>query len=345
MRLLIVGGGFCGALIAKKLEKIKDIKVCLIDKKSFFEYKPSLPKILSDEKYEEKIKIFYNKFLKNTEIICETVRTITPKIVETQNEKYFYDLLVVCCGVTYPIFIKNRKDVFTITDINQTKEATDKIKRSKEILVVGGGFIGVEIVGEIINQWPEKHVTIVHSKNLLIERSPKSASDFVKKFFERQNVNIIFNERVVNHTNNIFTTDKNRKIKADMAIWSTGIKCDTSFMNGFKESIFTKKDCLKLDSYLRLWKFTNIFVGGDITDVIEEKTAHNSERHAKIISKNIQKIIKNKKLSKYYSFKGPLFISLGASKGIFVFRNFSFSGFIPAYIKDMIEWFFLRIVL
>lgn len=345
MRLIIVGGGFCGALIAKKLEKIEDIKVCLIDKKEFFEYKPGLPKIMTDKTYVEKIKIPYTEFLKNTKIICGNVKSIKPKIVATQNEKYYYDFLVICCGIQYPIFIKNQKDVFTITDINQTKEAADKLEKSKEILVIGGGLIGVEAVGEIIHKWPEKKVTIVHSKNRLIERNPKHASDFVKKFFEKQNVEIIFNERVVKHTSNLFITDKNREIKADMAIWSAGIKCDTSFMNGFKESIFTKKDFLKVDRCLRLDGFNSIFVGGDIAGIIEEKTAQNSERHAKLIANNIKKSIKNKNLSKYYILKGPLSISLGKRKGIFVFRNYSFSGVIPIYIKNIIEWYFLRFVL
>ncbi len=341
MKVIIVGGGFCGAFVAKKLEKNKEIELTLIDKKQYFEYRPGLPKLIRNKKYIKNIQIKYKKFLKNTKIICEKVENINPKKIKTNKNEYTYDILVLCCGIKYPIFLKNTKNVFTVTESTQCLKAIEKIEKSKKILIVGGGLIGIEVAGELVTQKPEKDITIVHSKNRLIERNPIYASKISQKFLEKNDVEIIFNEKIIENNETYFATDKDRKINADAAIWSAGTKCDSSFMKNFNKNIFTKKGCLKVDNYLRLKGYNNIFVGGDIASINEEKTAQNSERHAKIIVKNIKKSIEKRKLVKYRKFKGPLFISLGSKKGIFVFRNVSFSGFLPTFMKDIVEhWFF-----
>ena len=46
VRIVIVGGGFCGALAAKALDKNKDVELILVDKKDYFEFKPSIHKVI-----------------------------------------------------------------------------------------------------------------------------------------------------------------------------------------------------------------------------------------------------------------------------------------------------------
>ena len=62
MDVAIIGGGFCGATIAKNLDKIKNINVTLFDKKPYFEYRPGLPKLLSNKDYDKKIIAKYSDF-------------------------------------------------------------------------------------------------------------------------------------------------------------------------------------------------------------------------------------------------------------------------------------------
>ncbi len=341
MDVTIIGGGFSGATIAKNLDKIKNINVTLFDKKPYFEYGPGLPKLISNKDYDKKIIVKYDDFLENTNVISEEVVSISPELIHTNKNGYRYDNLVISCGIKYPIFLKSKKNVFIVAELNNCKKASEKIKDSRKILIVGGGLIGVEVASEIAITYPEKEVIIVHSKDRLLERNTKNTSKIAENFFKRKNVKIFYNEKVVENNNNIFLTDKKRKINADVAVWCAGVKCDSSFLKDFNENIFSDRNCLKVDKTLRLKGYNNIFVGGDITDILEEKTAQNSERHAKIITKNIKNISSGKKLLKYKKFTGPLFISLGSKKGILVFRNFSYSGFIPIFAKNFIEsWFF-----
>jgi len=344
MNVVIAGGGFCGSVVAKKLEKIKNIKVVLIDQKEYFEYKPGIPKMIRNKKNANDLKIEYKEFLKNTSLIFEKIKKINPKKIETENNTYKYDLLVISYGVKYPIFLKNKENVFTITAIDETLKALKKLRKSEKILIIGGGLLGVETAAEIATQKNKKKIIIVHSKDRLIKRNPTYASYIAKKFLEKNNVEIIFKEKIKENKNGEYLTDKNRIMSADICFWSAGIKCDTSFMEDFDKSIFTGNGCLKVDKYLRLKGYDNIFVGGDITDIKEEKTAQNSEHHAKTIVKNINRILLDKKPKKYKKKIGPLLISLGSKKGILVFREICFYGFIPAFLKEFVElWFFKKL--
>lgn len=58
------------------------------------------------------------------------------------------------------------------------KEAGEQIKAAKDILIVGGGPIGIEMAGEIMEEIPNKNVTLVTSREL----SPSSQVNFPQKF-------------------------------------------------------------------------------------------------------------------------------------------------------------------
>ena len=44
-----------------------------------------------------------------------------------------------------------------------------KVKLAKEIVVIGGGAVGLEMAGEIATDFPDKSVTVVHSRDYLVE--------------------------------------------------------------------------------------------------------------------------------------------------------------------------------
>lgn len=69
MKAVIAGGGFCGAVVAKSLQKQKGMEVTVIDEGDRFEYYPSLPNMITDTTLKEKITLPHSRFLDDTEII------------------------------------------------------------------------------------------------------------------------------------------------------------------------------------------------------------------------------------------------------------------------------------
>jgi NADH dehydrogenase FAD-containing subunit len=342
MKLVILGGGFCGALIARKLDKRKEIEITLIDKKTYFEYTPSIHKVIFDPCYRQKITIPFSYFLKRSRIVESSLLQVTPEFVETEKEKIDFDYLVISTGIEYPIFLEDKKNVFTLKSGIEAVKMSTKVLDADRILIIGGGLIGTEIAGELATKTEDKRVIIVHPHNRLIERNPVKASHYAQNFLEKRGVQIIFGEKVVDHEDGVFITNKGRIIEADVGIWCAGIRCNPFFMKGFPKSVFTDKNALKVNKYLQLKGYSNIFVGGDINNILEEKTARNAEQHAHLIVKNLKLLKKNRSLIAYKPRNGPLLISLGDWTGIMTFRRLGITGLFPGILKWFVEWWVLR---
>ncbi len=335
MKIVILGGGFCGIEVARRLQKYKKFDITLIDKKKYFDFNPGIHKILFEQKKIEKIRVPYKKFLYNCEIKTEKIEKVTPEKIITEKGEILFDFLVVSKGAEYPVFLENKKNVYKLNSSENAIKIEKNLRKSKRILIVGGGLIGTEVAGEILTK-SNKEVTIVHSNKRLIERNTKNASFYAESFMKKNGCNIIYNEKVKWHENNYFKTDKGRKIEADICIWSTGLKWKNKILKDLKEAT-DKRNRILVNVYMQLKGHENIFAGGDVTGIKEEKNAHNAFVHGKLISKNIRRISENKNLIKYKKSSAPIVISLGDKKGILVWNNITIKGFFPAIIKKIIE--------
>ncbi len=342
MKLIILGGGFCGAIVAKKLDKHRDVDVILINKKSYYEYTPSIHKLISNSEYLDKITIPFEKIVKQGRIIVDQLTNLTDQYVETKNEKIPYDYLVISTGVDYPIFLDNQENVFTLKSSTSAMQINQKIVNAKNILIIGGGLIGTEIAGELVTKMKDKHVTIIHSKDRLIERNPAQASCYAQKFLEKKGAKIIFNEKIVRHEDRIFISNKDSKIEADIAIWCAGIRWSPDYLNGFDPQTFANKGALKVKEHLQLHGFENIFAGGDVCSVSEEKTAQNARIHGSFIVKNLHKLMTDKRKISYKPKKRIMVISLGDWSGILIYGKIVITGIVPGILKYVVQWLAMR---
>jgi NADH dehydrogenase FAD-containing subunit len=337
MKVVIVGGGFCGSLVAQELERRAELDVILVDKKEYFEYTPGVPKLLTENTSHSKIVVPYSRFLRKTQILTETVTKVTPDAVETRNQKISFDFLVVSTGVEYPILLENKKNVFAVKSGETVKHAGDIIKDAAKIIIVGGGLIGTEAAAEIATMMPKKQIVLVHSQDRLIKRNPMTASKYAAWFLQGHGVEIIYNEKIKYHKDGVFVTDKERTIHADVGLWCAGNKVNPWFMNQFEKEIFTPDKELRVNQFLQLQGYRSIFIGGDITNLSEEKTAQYADRHAKLITQNILRLVQKKPLKEYKAIIAPQIISLGPSNGLLTMSRFVLPGFIPGIGKWVVE--------
>ncbi len=337
MKIVILGGGFCGAWVAKKLDKKKNLEIVLIDSKEYFEYNPSLWKLLLDTSFYKHLIIPHTSYLRNTRVVTSPLVSVTPTAVQTKKQTIPFDYLVIATGIDYPILLKNTRDVFAVKSGKEVMKYTEQMKKAHTILIIGGGLIGVEVAGELATNAPDKQIIIVHPFDRLLERNNPAVSAYAKKFLEEKGIQIIFNEKIVDHKKGTFLTNTNRSIKADVGVWCGGIKCNPWFMKDFSAAIFTEKKSLKVNQYLQLEGYPQIFIGGDINDINEEKTAAAADRQAIFITANILRMVKGKKPYRYNPIMLPMDISLGRYNGIIVYPPFMLPGLIAAFIKKLVE--------
>src|SRR6202011_1535967 len=70
------------------------------------------------------------------------------------------------------------------------------LSAARRILIVGGGPVGVEMAGEIVETWPGRSVTIVESGVQILAGTAKSASIHAAKFLQQRGVTLLTGERI-----------------------------------------------------------------------------------------------------------------------------------------------------
>lgn len=333
-KIIVIGGGFAGSLAAQKLEKEYD--VTLIDSKDYFEYTPGILRTIVEPGHIRKVQVLHSHYLKRTTLIKKVVKEITRKHVIIGTKKLPYDYLIISSGSTYGLPIKDQRVVMAARATNLRTHAK-KLEQAKKVLIIGGGIVGVELAAEINNNYPNKKITLIHSRNNLMNKNHPKAIAYVEKQLQKRGIGIILNKRVDPEHLPKWATQK----KYDMIFICTGITPNFDFMKkNFKSKLQGKQ--ILTDPCLRLQGTPNIFVAGDVSNLKEEKTAQNAEAHANTIVKSIHCIEKGKKPIIYKTKIRPMVISLGPWDGIFEYKNIIIKGILPGILKHFIEWKVMR---
>src|SRR3989338_2183816 len=131
--VVIIGGGFAGALVAKILQS--KFRVVLIDTKDYYEFTPSILRTIVEPEHIGKIQIKHSSYLPEVQIVVEEVIDVTERVVKTKQNQYNYDYLVIASGSRYNSPIKE-KNVVLATRAQELKQYAEKLEKSSKILII-----------------------------------------------------------------------------------------------------------------------------------------------------------------------------------------------------------------
>lgn len=189
--------------------------------------------------------------------------------VETlDNEKIFYDKLVIAIGSKLrhlDVKGSDAKGVFYLRNYENAINIKKWAKKVKDILIVGAGFIGLELASSFTQL--EKNVTVVEALDKPLSRIlGDEVSNYFVKMHEKQGVKIItkklVNEFIKDDKGNlkaVFTKD-GFKINAEMAIIGVGVIPNTTLTH---PDLKIEKGII-VDHYGRT-SLPNIYAAGDAT--------------------------------------------------------------------------------
>ena len=192
-RVIVVGGGFAGAYIARKLEKSFD--VTLIDTKNYFEFTPSVLRTLVEPEHIRYIQRDHHRYLQQTRVVQDHVREVREHDLKTSHQTFPFDYLVICSGSRYNSPIKE-EDLVVASRAEELRRFAHKLHKAQNVLIIGGGIVGVELAAEIITTYPNKKITLVHAHQRVMERMPPAVSSYAENFLTMRGVQIIYNTRV-----------------------------------------------------------------------------------------------------------------------------------------------------
>eukprot|EP01105_Mastigella_eilhardi_P019802 TRINITY_DN4676_c0_g1_i10.p1 TRINITY_DN4676_c0_g1~~TRINITY_DN4676_c0_g1_i10.p1 ORF type:complete len:1056 (-),score=220.26 TRINITY_DN4676_c0_g1_i10:357-3494(-) len=331
-RVVVVGGGFAGVSVALKLDRDPKLPrradLIMVDTKDFFENTGALFKIFADplETPPESVQVLHDSYLQHTEFVHGEVVTLTPSHVVTRVSAGMtvmlpYDYAVLCTGCSYPLLKeRNMRHNFRAEWLVHEAKA---IAASTSVAIIGGGPTGVEMTANIISKYPGKAVYLINRHHDLLERLPAQARDLAASYLQGRGVHLLLGHDVRNlvkeggadaATRFKIVTDKGTQLCVDTVYACSGPIANTEFMRKYFAVSLTDRGRLKVTNTLNLVGYDNIFVGGDITDLQEEKTAERAIAHSNIIAKNLRALVSSKRAGTKYTSpkKSPFYIvSLG----------------------------------
>jgi NADH dehydrogenase FAD-containing subunit len=137
--------------------------------------------------------------------------------------------------------------------------------------VIGGGPVGVELAGEIVVDYPDKKVILVHGGSRLIEFLGPKASEKTLAWLRKKNVEVLLNERVDVESislEGVYKTTNGKAIEADCHFSCIGSKVSSSWMrSSFLKEALDESGRVKVDESLRVEGHANVFAVGDVTAI------------------------------------------------------------------------------
>ncbi len=334
-KIVIVGGGFAGSWAAAGLQK--KFSVTLIDTKDYFEFTPGILRTVIEPQHLKKIQAFHKDYLRRMRCIEGHVTEITKTEVRVGNTGYAYDYLIIASGSRYNPPIKE-SDIVVATRAKHLQEYHQKLQQARSVLIIGGGPVGAELAAEICEHFPNKHITIVHAGDRLLERAHPKASAYAAAFLTQRKVHVRYNERIIGTAlAGGFMTDRSQTIQADITFLCTGIVPNSEFLRPQFADHLDSHNFLTVNEHLQVAGAPHIFAAGDINNCQIEKTAQNSQRQAALVVHNIKALETGKPLKTYSKRPTAMVLSLGKWHGIFTSGSFVFTGLLPGLLKNAIE--------
>eukprot|EP01117_Protostelium_nocturnum_P017187 TRINITY_DN6956_c0_g1_i1.p1 TRINITY_DN6956_c0_g1~~TRINITY_DN6956_c0_g1_i1.p1 ORF type:complete len:375 (+),score=125.85 TRINITY_DN6956_c0_g1_i1:84-1208(+) len=328
-RVVIVGGGATGILLAKSLDKSLDVTV--VEKNDKFIHGIAAVRAAVAPSYAPKIYIPYDNTLKKGKVISGTVTNVAEGqvTVEGMEAPLPYDYLVLSSGCKWPKFLRGQNSA---VGIEIQKLSTANASEATNILIIGGGAVGVELACEIRFLYADKKITLVHNKEKLLSPTnfkPKFYSKLAEKL-ERMKIEVITGDSVIPQEEGIpedgfdrevkprtFQTKGGKTIQADLSFWCIGGTPNTSYMRENFASSLTETGHLKTQLTTQLEGHNNIFVIGDINNFDEQKLAYIGEMHSKVCAENILTLSRGGNKMKQHKLNSSVVVlSMGPQDGV-----------------------------
>ena len=306
MKTVIVGGGACGASCAARLRRL-DEKAEIIILEATDEISIAncgLPYYCSgvissrDDMIVAKPQIFSGLLNIEVRLNSKVTSINSDKKTVTVNNDYelSYDNLVLALGaspVKPPIEGINNEKIFTVRTLSDADGIKDfiKSKNTRKAVVIGGGFIGVEMAENFLEMGLD--TTLVEAAPQILAPFDTDMVCFAQNELKDRGCKLILNNGVKAFKDDVIELSSGDKIPYDIAILGIGVKPDTEIAKNAGISLGINGS-VKVNEYMQT-SVQGIWAGGDSVEVIDFTTGKPSliplagpaNRQGRIIADNI----------------------------------------------------------
>ena len=203
-------------------------------------------------------------------------KKIIAKNLETGVEtEHAFDKLIITSG-SWPIIPRiegiDSNNILLSKNFDHSNAIIDAAKDAKKVVVVGAGYIGVELV-EAFNDQGKEVILVDAEDRILNKYLDKDFTDIAEKTFTEKGIKIATSEKVikfesVNGEVSKVITDKN-EYEADMVIMCVGFRPNTEIFKGQLDML--PNGAINVDEYMRT-SDKDVMAAGDCCSVFFNPT-------------------------------------------------------------------------
>ncbi|MBC7850422.1 MAG: NAD(P)/FAD-dependent oxidoreductase [Chitinophagaceae bacterium] len=298
IKVVVIGGGFAGLNLIKRLSNDKRFFITLVDMNNYNFFPPLLYQVATAFIEPSSISYPFRRMFQEKENLrfhlgCLQRIDASANKIETDTGILDYDYLVLGLGTESNYFgmenvKKHSLPMKTINDalnlrnhllLNMEKavrlETQEEKERYLNIVIAGGGPTGVEVAGMLAEmgrnigrkEYPEfkdmqTYIYLIDAAPVLLgpmsKKSQQEASDVLQKL----GVKIILNTAVKDYVDNKVVLSDGREIHSTVFIWASGVTGRE--VPGLPPAVVGKGRRIIVDEFNRVQGMSNIFVIGDL---------------------------------------------------------------------------------
>ena len=299
MKIIIIGAGFGGLKIGRRLSKNPGFEITLIDRFNYHQFQPLFYQVATAGLDASNISFPLRKVFqkcKNVHIRLAEVKSIDThnNILKTEIGDFDYDKLIIATGADTNFFGNDsmKENAFPMKSTTEALQLRHRlltnfedavnIKDEKQlqkymnIVVVGGGPTGVELSGAIADMkrfvlpkdYPELDFSSL--KIFLLEGTAKTLGTMSEKssydsrhYLEKLGVTVLTNAILKDYDGKTAVMQDGKTIETSLVIWAAGIKGNVP--EGIDKELIVKGNRIKVDRQSKVLGFENVFAIGDVS--------------------------------------------------------------------------------
>lgn len=360
-RIVIVGGGFVGLFSARRLQRRLRVEADLVfvTPRNFMTYQPFLAEAAAGSLEPRHVVVPLRRTLPRVEILsarvtrmCHQDHTITIQPSEGPSYDLSYDHLVVALGgvtrlppipgldrtaipfKTVEEAIALRDHVLARLDLAETTHDPQIRRRALTFVVVGGGFTGVEVLGELEDMTrsacrhyrnvrpADLHWMLVELSGRILHEVGEEVGRGVATELRRRGVDLRLGVGVESALDGWIRLSDGTELAAGTLVWTAGVQPHPVLRNS--DLSLDDKGRIQVGTDLRVVATQGVWSAGDSTAVPDltnpgattPPTAQHAVRQARHLADNLVAVLHGEPVRPYaHRYIGSV-ASLGLHKGV-----------------------------
>ncbi|MGM0898672.1 MAG: NAD(P)/FAD-dependent oxidoreductase [Bacillota bacterium] len=348
-KLVLLGGGYGNMRVLLRLlpnNFPQDMEIILIDRTPFHSMKTEFYALAAGTESDQDVRVPFPEH-ERLKIVNGEIQEIGLEekcIFLEDGQRIPYDELIIGLGCIDKYHGVPGADEFTysiqtIGNSRKTYEALLGLKSGATVGVVGAGLSGIELASELRESRSDLQIKLFDRSPRILRDFPERLSNFVKKWFDNNNVDVVSNSNITKVEPNLLYNHEDT-IPVDAVVWTAGIQPVKPVRDLNLDSDSSGR--IVINQYHQLPNDENVYVVGDCAALPMAPSAQLAEEQAEQIVKVLRTKWKGEELPETMpeiKLKGFLG-SLGKKQGFAYLADRTVTGRIARLMKSGVLWMY-----